>query len=208
MNTVRQKLDIPAQNEVLQDEVTIRSASELDEFQASDTSVDAPSVSTTWEMRLDPDSGPATIPATCVEAVVPVNGTSSAVQRPDCISQGVLTVSQAQTCFETYAYRLDHFLYRILGESPSLEHIRSSSPLLTAAICAVGALHSQDLSHIFEKIQKAFLNQCASLLFSKSSNIDDIRGLCIGAFWLHDVSWQLVGLGLYSPLHSYHLLMS
>jgi hypothetical protein len=197
MDTVRAKLDIPAQNdELLLDNVAIQSRTELEQYQTTDIATDAPSIATTWEMRIDPESGPATIPATCVKEVTAIDGLDF-VQSADCISQGRLTLAQAQTCFEIYAYRLDHFLYRILGESPSLQQMRSSSALLTAAICAVGALHSQELAHLFEPCQKSFLQQCASLLFSKSTNIDDIRGLCIGAFWLHDISWQLVGLGEY-----------
>ena len=30
-------------------------------------------------------------------------------------------------------------------------------------------------------------------MFSRYHNIDDVRGLCIGAFWLSDVSWTLSG---------------
>jgi hypothetical protein len=152
----------------------------------------------TWEMRLDPDSGPAAIPASCVEEVTDCENKSLATStaRPDCITQGLLTLSQATTLFDIYAHRLDHYLYRILGESPSLDQIRLNSPLLTTAICTVGALHSRELGFVFDRCQKAFLQQCAALLFLKSTNIDDIRGLCIGAFWLHEVSPQLVGLGM------------
>jgi hypothetical protein len=152
-----------------------------------------------WEMRLDPNSGPAAIPATCVEEVTDYERMlTTATKKWDCVTQGLLTLAQANTLFDIYAHRLDHYLYRILGESPSLEQTRLNSPLLTAAICTVGALHSQELGFLFDRCQKAFLTQCAALLFTKSSNIDDVRGLCIGAFWLHEVSSQLVGLGMES----------
>jgi hypothetical protein len=203
MDTVRERLDIT--NTVVQDEFMsdngigdsflVRESVDVDHHAASVTDGSRTAVSRTWQMRLDPDSGPATIPATCVEEVTVNDSAMATTNRQDCISQGLLTTMQAETLFDIYAYRLDHFLYRILGESPSLQQIRSSSPLLTAAICAVGALHSQELGFLFERCQKAFLNHCASLLFSKASNVDDVRGLCIGAFWLHEVSMQLVGLG-------------
>jgi hypothetical protein len=203
MDNVRERLDIadpPVQDEFLQesnpeDAIVVRGRVSVEEHVQSSNHDTGATASRTWAMRLDPDSGPATIPATCVEEVTVNDETSATTNRLDCISQGHLTLMQAETLFNIYAYRLDHFLYRILGDSPSLQQIRLSSPLLTAAICTVGALHSQELGFLFERCQKAFLNHCASLLFSRSNNIDDIRGLCIGAFWLHEVSMQLIGLG-------------
>jgi hypothetical protein len=203
MDTVRDKLDIAdtaVQDEFLSentigDNLIVRESLDPSNHAAPITHDSATSTSRTWEMRLDPDSGPASIPATCVEEVTINVGATTTTNKLDCISQGLLTSMQAETLFEIYACRLDHFLYRILGDSPSLHQIRSSSPLLTAAICAVGALHSRELGFLFERCQKAFLTHCASLMFSKSSCLDDIRGLCIGAFWLHEVSMQLVGLG-------------
>ncbi|QRD88998.1 hypothetical protein F9C07_2200221 [Aspergillus flavus] len=91
---------------------------------------------------------------------------------------------------------LFHPVYQILGDhSPAtLGHIREVSPLLTTAICAVGALHlpSPDL----EILYKEFVALSAPLSFSRRHTVDDVRALCIGAFWLSDLSRSLVGLAV------------
>ncbi|KAJ5615917.1 hypothetical protein N7537_001031 [Penicillium hordei] len=88
---------------------------------------------------------------------------------------------------------LDHFLYRILGDHISLDSVRIASPLLTTAICTVAALHSQSLGHLFETCYGEYKNLVAAQTFSRHVNEDDIRGLCVGAFWLHELSWPLIG---------------
>ena len=101
-----------------------------------------------------------------------------------------------------YYQRLDHFLYRILGDHDSLTSVRQSSPLLTAAICAVAALHSDEAGHLFDTCYAVFKSIVTSQLFSRQNNLDDVRGLCIGAFWLSQLSWTLVSTG---KLHVYKL---
>ncbi|OOO04210.1 hypothetical protein OAory_01050570 [Aspergillus oryzae] len=97
---------------------------------------------------------------------------------------------------------LFHPVYQILGDhSPAtLGHIREVSPLLTTAICAVGALHlpSPDL----EILYKEFVALSAPLSFSRRHTVDDVRALCIGAFWLSDLSRSLVGLAGYRSHYS------
>ena len=72
-----------------------------------------------------------------------------------------------------------------------MEGIRAASPLLTAAVCTVGALHLA--SKDFDRCYNELLSESAKQCFSKKHNVDDVRGLCVGAFWLSDVSWTLVG---------------
>ncbi|KAF4760785.1 transcriptional regulator family: Fungal Specific TF [Penicillium solitum] len=149
----------------------------------------------TWEVIMDPRGGPASIPASCVsesgKAGLPNN--LSTARRPDLISTGLISLRQAIALFETYHLRLDHFLYRILGDHISLDSVRIASPLLTTAICTVAALHSQSLGHLFEACYGEYKNLVAAQTFSRHVNEDDIRGLCVGAFWLHEISWPLIG---------------
>ncbi|KGO37407.1 hypothetical protein PEXP_003920 [Penicillium expansum] len=151
----------------------------------------------TWEVIMDPRGGPASIPASCVsengKAGLPNN--LSTARRPDLISTGLISLRQAVALFETYHLRLDHFLYRILGDHISLDSVRITSPLLTTAICTVAALHSHSLGHLFEICYGEYKNLVAAQTFSRHVNEDDIRGLCIGAFWLHELSWALIGNG-------------
>ena len=150
----------------------------------------------TWEVRMDPETGPAAIPASVVGEVPSPEISPSGATSYDFISKGIVTIEQGQALFDVYAYRLDHYLYRILGESPSLEGIRSSSSLLLAAICTVGSLHSPTLGSLFDRCYRKFIDLSAARSFAKDNNLDDIRALCIGAFWLHEASWTLVGQGL------------
>jgi hypothetical protein len=151
----------------------------------------------TWEVIMDPRGGPASIPASCVSenirAALPNSLPTS--RRPDLISTGIITLRQALALFDTYHLRLDHFLYRILGDHISLDSVRIASPLLTAAVCTVGALHSPSLGHLFDICYAEYKDLVTSQVFSKNANADDIRGLCIGAFWLHELSWALIGNG-------------
>lgn len=154
----------------------------------------------TWEVIMDPRGGPASIPASCVsesgKAGLP--NTMATSRRPDLISTGLVSLRQALALFETYHLRLDHFLYRILGDHISLDSVRIASPLLTAAVCTVGALHSQSLGHLFEACYNEYKSLVAAQMFSRNVNEDDIRGLCVGAFWLHELSWALIGNGMSS----------
>ena len=151
----------------------------------------------TWEVVMDPKSGPATIPASCVSTVPHIRtpGLLPTGDRShlDLITSGVVSLENAEVFFALYSQRLDSFLYRILIDHDSLSSVRASSPLLTAAVCAVGALHKSSTE--FDACYEEFITLSAAQVFSKKNTADDVRALCIGAFWLSDVSWTLVGLG-------------
>lgn len=156
------------------------------------------------EIVMDLDCGPASIPASFIAAgqKQSSSGDSQSASPHDFISRGVISFRQAELLFAMYHQRLDHFLYRILGDHDSLTSVRQSSPLLTAAICAVAALHSDEAGHLFDTCYAVFKSTVTSQLFSRQSNLDDVRGLCIGAFWLSQLSWTLVSTG---KLHVYNL---
>ncbi|KAL4872786.1 hypothetical protein BDV12DRAFT_126325 [Aspergillus spectabilis] len=149
----------------------------------------------TWEVVMDPEGGPASIPAACVSEIRSIRGSSqlAAMDRLDLISKGILSLPQALALFDVYYLRLDHFLYRILGDHTSLDSIRRVSPLLTAAVCTVATLHSRSMGHLFDACYADYKNIVMVLTFSSALNDDDVRGLCIGAFWLHELSWSLIG---------------
>lgn len=150
-----------------------------------------------WEVVMDPECGPASIPASCVaegrKQVSP--GDLRTASPPDFISRGVISVEQAETLYNIYHHRLDHYIYRALGHHDSLESVRQNSTLLTAAICSVAALHSDEVGHLFQRCYTEFRNTVSAQLFSNENNLDDVRGLCIAAFWLSQLSWTLVGTG-------------
>lgn len=140
-----------------------------------------------YEIVMDPDSGPAAIPGSVVSSIAfPGLETSRAQQ--DIISRGIVTTQQAQRYLDIYQNRLDHFLYRIIGDRKNLDEVRAASPILLAAICAVGSLHLNTPD--FERLYQEFVTIAAAQTFSRRNNVDDIRGLCVAAFWLSDVSWR------------------
>jgi hypothetical protein len=141
------------------------------------------------DIIMDLNSGLGVIPGFHIS---PRIGPQSGERHDDLISKGIISLDKGHTYFSTYKNRLDHFPYRILGEHDmiTLEQTRTSSPLLTAAVCTVGALHLA--SSDFDACCREFMALSASRSFAPASTIDDVKALCIGAFWLSDVSSILV----------------
>lgn len=194
MDTVREKFNIPdglEQDENFNAVPDSRPTSGPERISPPQSTIISPQIRT-WEVRMDIESGPAAIPASIVSEVRTDITPTIPPMSLDFVTQGVVTLEQAQSLFDVYCHRLDHYLYRILGDSISLKRIRGNSPLLLGAVCTVGALHSKSLGFLFEKCYHRFQELCATQTIAKESNLDDIRGLCIGAFWLHDISWTLV----------------
>lgn len=144
-----------------------------------------------FEIVMDPDSGPAAIPGSVVSPMVAIPGIETNRADQDIITRGIIRAEQAQSYLDIYQNRLDHFLYRIIGDRKTLSEVRADSPLLLAAICTVGALHLASTD--FEKCYQEFVAIAAAQTFSRRNNVDDIRGLCIGAFWLSGISWTCIG---------------
>lgn len=149
-----------------------------------------------WEIGMDAAGGAAAIPASHLIEHVPSSTMLPAKERlakDDMILQGVLTLNRAAELFDLFHDVYDHYVYRVLGEDQTFASVRSSSPLLLAAICAVSAL--QSASADFEKCYKAYLRLCSSRAFSRACTLNDVQAYIIGAFWLSDISWNLVGAG-------------
>ena len=149
---------------------------------------------------MDPKLNPGALPASCIAQVVvdtSVPDQDSHQDRAhDLISRGTIPISTAEHCFDTYMRLLDHHVYSILANRTSLASVRASSALLTAAVCAVGALHTPGLdTATYAVCYGAFLQEHAALVACarRQHTLDDVRALCIGAFWLSDLSWMLSG---------------
>lgn len=141
------------------------------------------------EVVMELDSDPGAIPGFRIDAT-PRNQ-SSRSKEEDIVSKGIVSLKNAERYFHNYQDRLDHFPYRILGNhsTSSFNDIREASPILVAATCTVGALHLA--SEEFERCHREFVSISAIQTFTRRCTIDDIRALCIGAFWLSDLSWTL-----------------
>ncbi|KAK0939368.1 hypothetical protein LTR29_009113 [Friedmanniomyces endolithicus] len=143
-----------------------------------------------FEIVMDDNAGPAAIPGSVVFPVI-VYGVDAHRAEQDIITRGVVTVEQAQAYLDIYQNRLDHFLYRIMGDRKTLSEVRKASPLLLAAVCSVGALHLS--APDFEKCYQEFVTIAAAQSFSRRNTVEEVRGLCIGAFWLSGLEWQGIG---------------
>jgi hypothetical protein len=152
-----------------------------------------------WNDDAVDDSGPAAIPASVVSEVTrhspTVRTTERAKASTDIISRGVLTVEQAQLLFNYYMSKHDNYIYSVLEEGSTFAKTRNNSPFLLTAICAVASLHVLSPDIPYARCYEEFVHLSTSHAFSPRNNLDDIRALCIGAFWLPDISWVLATTG-------------
>jgi len=128
------------------------------------------------------------------------NGTQSGY-KPDLISCGLISLEAAEEYFTVYRKSMEPCICQILPENDCLANIRPRSSLLTAAISTVGSSCAASANH--EKCYEAFMSEVSSRLFSRNHNFDDVRALCIGAFWLSKVSSTLIGLGMFSSFQNF-----
>ncbi|RAK95677.1 fungal specific transcription factor domain-containing protein [Aspergillus ibericus CBS 121593] len=131
----------------------------------------------------------------------------------DFISQGVVSVDEAEFLFTRFVESNNRMLWDgALLLHQSLDSVRRSSTLLTAIILTVGALHTPEQTEAFHHSYDVFVSLASSLSLARHHSLDDIRALCIGAFYLANLSWKLSGqatrIAAESGLHqSYHRLM-
>lgn len=112
----------------------------------------------------------------------------------DFISRGVVDAQEAEELFQYF----DQVLNRYLWDGMVLVHkdlasVRNSSSMLSAAILAVTALHMPNKEGTFDTCYAEFAKLASSSMLDRNHTLDDLRGLCIAAFWLADVSWKLSG---------------
>lgn len=112
----------------------------------------------------------------------------------DFISRGVVSLQEAEELF----FHFDQVLNRYLWDGALLAHkdltsARRSSSMLSAAILAVTALHMPSKERTFDTCYTEFAKLASESMLGHHHTLDDIRALCIGAFWLADVSWKLSG---------------
>lgn len=144
-----------------------------------------------WNIVMDPSLGPGAAPGSYITRVsAPQNATANS---SDLISKGIITLENAKLYFSKYQERLDHFVYRILGDHSTVtfESTRKASPLLIAAVCTVGALHFAAKPEDFDLCRAEFIALSEKQSFTTTPSIENVRALCIGAFWLTDLSWPL-----------------
>lgn len=117
---------------------------------------------------------------------------STTRQRPhaapqDLVSKDVIYDTVAQDLVEQYLVRLDPYLYGICSGYRTVQQIRSTSPVLFAAVCTVSALQNPHAQPIYEACNREFRRLVSRSLFEKH-DLEYVRALCISSFWLSDAS--------------------
>ena len=118
-----------------------------------------------------------------------INQRTRMVLREDFVSQGRVSLAEAEDLFQRFCVSLNQYLWGgIALLHDNLTAVRESSSLLLAAILAVTALHVPGKEEIFDVAYAEFLALVSESMFDRYHNLDDVRAFCIGAFWLSDVS--------------------
>ncbi|KAJ5980981.1 hypothetical protein N7481_008279 [Penicillium waksmanii] len=128
------------------------------------------------------------------QAKLDISGPSGEENMDDFISRGVISEEEAEDLYRIFHMSLNHYLWVGLEQIHiSLASVRRSSQLLTATILTITALHIPSSTKTFDDCYNEFLSLISSSMFSRYHSVDDVRALCIAAFWLSDVSWKLSG---------------
>ncbi|KAJ3539905.1 hypothetical protein NM208_g5293 [Fusarium decemcellulare] len=112
----------------------------------------------------------------------------------DFIAQGLVSLQDAERLYGFYLSRLDDYIYGVGGRYTSLSIVRQKSPILTAAILTVAAMHDPQSNSIYPICQKEFRRLTTDLIFDRHIDRDHLRALCIASYWLNDASWMLAGV--------------
>ena len=77
-----------------------------------------------------------------------------------------------------------------------LTSVRRASTLLLVAVLTVAALHIPNRTEMLSRCYHEFVSLVSSISLMRAHTLDDIRSLCVGAFWIPELSWKLSGLAV------------
>ncbi|KIW56571.1 hypothetical protein PV05_05223 [Exophiala xenobiotica] len=112
----------------------------------------------------------------------------------DLVSLGLITLAEAEDLFSLFKTTLSRYLFdATIQESRTLLSVRESSTLFFTAIITVTSLHIPGREKTYALAHKHLRDLIATSFFDRFHTLDDVRALCIAAFWLPDLSWKLSG---------------
>lgn len=115
----------------------------------------------------------------------------------DLISENLLSQEEAEELLEVFKKTQSRHLFSAsIPEDATVDSIRASSTVLFTAIMLVTALHISGKEKIHETCHGVFMGLVSSVMFDRFHTLDDIRGLCIAAFWQPYLSWKISGLSI------------
>ena len=117
-------------------------------------------------------------------------------QRPDLVTKGVVSMEEAERLLAFYQTRLDPFFYGLGSRYPDIESLRQGSGVLFTAILTVASLHDPAAAHIYNPCLKEYRKLVSMTMFEKRIDMNYLVALCMGSFWLSDMSWILSGYAI------------
>ena len=113
----------------------------------------------------------------------------------DMIAEKTLAIDEAEELLELFKRSQSQYLYSAtIAADSTVKSLRSSSTVLFTAIMLVTALQQPGREALQESCQMTFMGLVSDVMFDRFHTLDDIRGLCIAAFWQPYLSWKLSGL--------------
>ena len=137
--------------------------------------------------------GLGAFPSSSMTSAATIEHESAIPKAADFITLGVILPHSAQEFFEFYKEQVDPSAHYVIAEYGSFSEVRRRSPFLLLSICTVAAFCASSVD--FAGLLVAFKADVSSKVFSPKYEFDDIRALVIGAFWLHEISSALNGMG-------------
>ncbi|KAF5024345.1 hypothetical protein F66182_3575 [Fusarium sp. NRRL 66182] len=124
----------------------------------------------------------------------PGNGNDNSSQAiDDFISQGLISLTDAERLFSIYRDRLDGFIYSIGCPYKTLDQLRRKSSILCAATLTVAALHDPAADKVYGVCNSELRRLTEKSMLQRQSDRDYFRALSIASYWLSDLSWTLSG---------------
>lgn len=112
----------------------------------------------------------------------------------DFISRGLISIQEADELFAYFSRTMNQLLWGgIILVHRDLTSVRRASTLLSAAVLTVAALHIPNRTETLTLCYNEYVALVSSMSLTRAYTLDDIRGLCVGAFWLSELSWKLSG---------------
>ncbi len=114
----------------------------------------------------------------------------------DFISRGLVSVEDAEYLTTFYMTRLDPYVWNLTGGYSDLESFRRRSPTLTACILTVAALHDTTRPSLYSICFKEFCRLVANAMFERHIDMEYLRAVVIGCYWLPDTAYTLSGYAI------------
>ena len=155
---------------------------------------------TSQEAALNLSCGLGAFPASSLKSLVHNDKGIFSSGGPDLVDRGVISQQTSEKHFTFYRENLNPYIHHLLTDDDTLASVQRRSSLLLAAICTTAAFcaGSSDYHTCFD----AFIHEVSAKMFTSIHSFDDVRALCIGAFWLGNASSALNALGESQSLNS------